>query len=617
MMTPSRLKYFSLCLILFLSCAPSASVRNPDSVLGTTAIAPDAITVAGLHYQAGKNAVENEQWDVAELELDSALSLLWRPDFASIPQWSSEERRVLRSETEALLSLVLSHNAPSVKYTVEPDSLFGEELGVQSGFDQLLKLTASGEIDRSIDAAMVDSIDFDIPILLNDHVVSAINLLRTDGSYRFTSWLNLSNLYAPLIRSVFRREGLPVDLEYAAMIGSGYQPRAFSDRRAAGLWQMSLPDSKDYGLRRTNWIDERLDPKKATWAAARHFKTLYNHLNDWNLVLAAHYGGLELVKRAMEVSGQADVWAMNLPSQVTYFVSLVHAAAIISKDPSTYGIQPQRTLPVTYETVAVDQSLELESIAQGMKVTPERLQDLNPELRKWRVPAGGYLLKVPVGDRRSYMSWAGIEEPGPDPGDIIVYTVRRGDNILKIARRFQVFADDIIAENEIRRPDRLKIGQALFIPSYGQRRTSTPSVRSSTKVARVVKPAAPFPVPDSKTHSRITYRVRRGDNLEGIGRRYGVPIRAIQSWNNLNDPRDLMAGQSISIWVPDSVVSAPEAPSAPTGKRSFDYTILRGDTLWDIARKFDVTVSSIQAANNLTRRSRIYPGDQLTIYLPK
>ncbi|MBT5874986.1 MAG: LysM peptidoglycan-binding domain-containing protein [Candidatus Latescibacteria bacterium] len=617
MMTPSKINYISLCLILFLSCAPLATIRNTKSAIETETLAPDAISVAGLHYLAGKSAVENEQWELAELELDRALSLLWRPDFASIPRWISEERRILRSETEALLSIVLSHNAPSVTYTVEPDSLFAEELGVQSGFDQLLKLSASGEVDQSVDAVMSDPANFDIPILLNDHVVSAINLLRTDGSYRFTSWLNLSNLYAPLIRSVFQRESIPGDLEYAAMIGSGYQPRAFSDRRAAGLWQLSLPTSKDYGLRRTSWVDERLDPKKATWAAARHFKALYKHLKDWNLVLAAHYAGLEPVQTAMGETGTSDVWSLNLSPQVMSYVSLVHAAAIISKDPSAYGIQPQRTLPVTYETVAVDQSLQLRSIAEGMKVTPEQLKALNPELRKWRVPAGGYMLKVPVGDRRSYMSWAGIVEPGPDPGDIIVYTVRRGDNILKIARRFQVFADDIIAENEIRRPDRLKIGQALFIPSYGQRRSSPPSTRSSTKVARSRQPVAPYPVPDSKTHNKISYRVRRGDNLEGIGRRYGVPIRAIQSWNDLRDPRDLMAGQSISIWIPNSVASNSTGSSVPTGKKSINYTILRGDTLWDIARKFDVTVSSIQAANNLTRRSRIYPGDKLTIHLPK
>ena len=93
-------------------------------------------------------------------------------------------------------------------------------------------------------------------------------------------------------------------------------------------------------------------------------------------------------------------------------------------------------------------------------------------------------------------------------------------------------------------------------------------------------------------------------------------ISAIQSWNNLSNPRDLMAGQSLLIWVPKDVASRQNGNQAASGKNVLDYTIRRGDTLWDIARQFNVTVSSIQAGNNLSRRSRIYPGDKIRIVLP-
>ena len=605
-----------VALLSLISCASSSQTSFRDASPPSEPSAPDILSVAQSHYEAGRQAVALERWDLAREELDRALALLWRADFQSIPREVTEHRRILRTEVEQVLSTILLHTSPTNVFFTEDDSTYEEEKGIPTAFEQLLRIESSDTFDEAVDGQLPDFSRFDLPIVMNPQVRSSIHLLRTDGSYRFVTWMNLVNRYDPLIRSVFQKEGLPGDLAYVAMIGSGHHPRAFSENGTAGLWQLSLKTAKDYGLQRTSWIDERLDPKKSTWIVANHFKALFSRLGDWQLVIAAHYAGLETVQNALSASRSSSIWDMSLPGETVRFVSMVMAAAIISKNPAAYGLELRRTLPVTYESVVIDQSLHLKTIAEGMNIAVDNLKLLNPELRKWRLPSGGYSLKIPVGTRSAFLTWAGIEPPGPDPSDIIVYTVRRGDNILKIARRFSVFADDIIVENDIRRPNRLKIGQVLFIPSYGQRRTSSTSSKTTTRSSRSNTPLKSYPVPDSRTHTRISYRVRRGDTLEWIGRRYSVPVGAIQSWNNLRNPRDLMAGQTLAIWVPSEMAAKPTPSRTLSGKKTIEYTVRRGDTLWDIARQFNITVSSIQAANNLTRRSRIFPGDKLHIVLP-
>jgi len=605
-----------ILLLAVLSCAPASHLTR-RSVSPKEPLLPDPISLARSHYEAGKQAFEMERWDLAEGELNRARDLLWRADLLSIPHEMMDERRILRSEVEQVLSAIMAQNSPAPAFFAENDSLLPEENGVPTAFEQLLKIPVTSTVDTLTDGPPPDFSTFNIPVVLNPQVRSAINLLRTDGSYRFGIWLNLINRYAPLTRSVFEKEGLPEDLAFVAMIGSGNQPRAISRTGAAGLWQLSLKTATSFGLRRTSWIDERLDPNKSTWAAANHFKSLFNTLGDWPLVIAAHHVGLDTIRDALNASGTNRVWDLKLPAESIRYVSLVMAAAIVSKNPGAYGFKRQQKLPLTYESVVIDQSLHLKTIASGMNLSLDELKQLNPELRVWRIPSGGYSLKIPVGTRNDYLTWAGIKPTEPDPADIIAYTVRRGDNIIKIARRFRVYADDIIEESDITRPDRLRIGQVLFIPSYGQRNSANGSAGQTTATSSRPKTSpSSYPPPDSKTHTKLSYRVRRGDTLEGIGRRYNVRIGPIQSWNNLRDPRDLKAGQSLSIWIPNDAASRQTGNPTVSGKNALVYTIRRGDTLWDIARQFNITVSSIQAGNNLSRRSRIYPGDKIRIVLP-
>lgn len=492
-----------------------------------------------------------------------------------------------------------------------------EEQAGPAGFSLLAPYLDEFDRVEAPDPPWPDFGRFDVPISYNDRVKRAIHILRGEASGIFAGWLGGTNRYRAMIQSILSRSGLPGDLVYVAMVESGFDPRARSREGGAGLWQLSPADAERYGLTRNDEIDERYDPEKSTRAAAARFKDLYLDLGSWDLVLAAHHAGSDPVRRA----GNLSLWNMRLPGRSIPFVAFVMASAIISKSPEVYGFEPLGGLPVIHESVPVQRAMVLEEVAEGMKLEVGKLRELNPELRRWKtVP--GFDLNVPLGTRRAYATWAGIEPPGPDPSEMTFYRVRRGDTLGRISRRFGVRTGDIITENNIRRPNRLRIGQVLAIPLFGS------TIRSSNQSIANRRPRD-VPPPDPATHQAVSYRIRRGDTLARISRRYGVSMANLQDWNKLNNPGDIIAGRSLTIYVPrpsgtagggstpmgtpGSGGASNRGESGAAASGAIIYTVKPGDTLWEIARAHNVTVSALRRTNGLGRRTAIHPGDRLRI----
>ena len=533
---------------------------------------------------------------------------------ASATAAATEGNQGITAETEAGDEGLASGSA--VPDAVSVSDTYLEEQSGTAGFSLLAPYLDEFDRVEAPEPPWPDFGRFDVPISYNDRVKKAIHVLRGDASGVFAGWLGRTNRYRAMIQSILSRAGLPGDLVYVAMVESGFDPRARSREGGAGLWQLSPADAERYGLTRNDEIDERYDPEKSTRAAAARFKDLYLQLGSWDLVLAAHHAGSEPVQRA----GSLSLWNMRLPGRSIPFVAFVMASAIISKSPEVYGFEPLGGLPVIHESVPVQRAMVLEEVAEGMKVQVEKLRELNPELRRWKaVP--GFDLNVPLGTKRAYAAWAGIEPPGPDPSEMTFYRVRRGDTLGRISRRFGVRTGDIITENNIRRPNRLRIGQVLAIPLFGS------SIRSSNQSIANRRPRD-VPPPDPATHQAISYRIRRGDTLARISRRYGVSMANLQDWNKLNNPGDIIAGRSLTIYVPRPSSNASDG-STPTGtpgtggsnrgeggavaSGAIIYTVKPGDTLWDIARAHNVTVSALRRTNGLGRRTAIHPGDRLRI----
>ncbi len=187
-----------------------------------------------------------------------------------------------------------------------------------------------------------------MPIPQNDRVLAYVELFQGRLRDYIHESLTRGTKYLPMIQEVFRAEGLPLDLAYIPVIESGFKTNALSKASARGPWQFMKATATEQGLKTDWYVDERSDPEKATVAAARYLKTLYNMFDgDWHLVLAAYNGGLGRVQRAMKRSGQDDFWSLSnstryLPRETREYVPLILAAIIVVEEPLAVRVRHHR-----------------------------------------------------------------------------------------------------------------------------------------------------------------------------------------------------------------------------------------------------------------------------------
>lgn len=443
----------------------------------------------------------------------------------------------------------------------------------------------------------------DVPVDYNAEVVKTIRYFQTTARKAFKAWLSRSPLYVPMIRKALREAGLPEDLVYKAMIESGFNPRAYSRARAAGIWQFVRGTARLYGLKNTGGIDERRDPEKSTRAAIRHIQHLYGLFGDWRLVIAAYNCGQGRLQRIIERSGTNDFWKLKgLPRETRRHVPRFMAALIISRDPGWFGFNDVvYQAPAEFDVVPVSDWISLRMAAECAGTTYERMRNLNPELR-WGYTApssrGPYNLKIPAGTADRFKArFARI--PASRKVQLAEHRVRRGETPGGIARDWGVSTRTVLEANNISNPRRLRVGTLLKIPIFPRGKSS----RAARNLARVDA------APDPDTHRKIAHRVRKGDTLWGIGRRYGVTPRQIRAWNNVG--KHITPGDRLVIW-------RSEAPQVALANRSDlhrgDFYIVRsGDTLWDIARSFRIRVNDLKKWNRIRKPASLRVGARLLI----
>ena len=422
----------------------------------------------------------------------------------------------------------------------------------------------------------------DMPIDDNDRVVAKIRFFQTRGRKTFATWLQRAGRYRTLIGDILRREEMPSDLFYVAVIESGLNPRAYSRSRAVGLWQFMARTGRMMDLEITHWIDERRDPIKATEKAALYLKDLFAEFGDWRLALAAYNGGPGRVRRAIVRAGTNDYWQLDLPRETKNYVPLFMAAAVIAKDPQLFGFEPQAEEPAfAYEEVVLPKDwlyVDLKAAAQLLGIERQVLHDLNPELRQDITPprsSSPYTLRVPPGKGPILLDqYASL--PIPQKAAVHQYRVQRGDTISGIAQTFGVSTRVIAAANSLRNPNLIRPRQLLYIP-----------------VAPRAKPVS---------GRRGTYTVRPNDVLGRIASQHGVSLRDLMKWNGLKTTL-IKPGQELV------VRQQPVSREVTSGGT---YTVQQGDTLWELARRFAVSVADLQAWNGL-EKALIKPGQQLTV----
>ena len=207
-----------------------------------------------------------------------------------------------------------------------------------------------------------------LPLSVNDTVLGYINYFSNRGHKTIIAATQRSGRYRPMIQRVLDEEGVPQELIHLAQAESGFIPRAVSRKAAGGMWQFLVWRGREYGLDQTKYTDDRMDPEKATRAAAHHLHDLYNEFGDWYLAIAAYNCGPGVVEKAVERTGYADFWELRargvLPAETTNYVPIILAMTIMEKNPAAYGLEDvQFDPPVEYDTIDVTAPTSLALVA--------------------------------------------------------------------------------------------------------------------------------------------------------------------------------------------------------------------------------------------------------------
>lgn len=458
-----------------------------------------------------------------------------------------------------------------------------------------------GEVDQA-----ARGVQPDWPIQLNDKTVAWLEAL---SSGRLRDWfarsLQRSGGYVDRFRQIFAEEGVPQDLVYLAHIESAFQSHALSRAQARGMFQFIPGTGRRYGLAIDTWLDERADPEKAARAAASYLRDLYAEFGDWNLALASYNAGEGRVRGAIAQTGSRDFWILaqrsTLRPETRNYVPAIQAATVIAKDPARFGFGwVDLQDPVLYEAVPVPFSADLKTLAGVAQTDPATLRTLNPDLRRGITPPGRtYLLKVPVGSSAGFAERLAQIPPEQRVAQL-EHHVRRGETVTSVAKRYRVSSSALRGANGLGKKSRLTAGQVLVIP------------RGSVDVASLADDEPPAARGPSKVH-----RVRSGETLGTIARRYGVSVASLQRWNGMGRSTKLLAGQKLKVSAPGTAVASSGrsggTPSASAGGSATTHRVVPGETASAIARRYGVPLQQLLAANGLTARSTIRVGQRLTV----
>jgi membrane-bound lytic murein transglycosylase D len=450
--------------------------------------------------------------------------------------------------------------------------------------------------------------DFDIPIVINGKVEQYIQYFQTTIRDKFVTWLARSEKYIPFMRNLLKEQGLPEDLVYMALIESGFNPYAYSRSKASGPWQFIYFTGKRYGLRSDYWIDERRDPEKSTIAAAKYLKDLYDMFECWYLAAAGYNAGEGKIAKAMKRYQTEDFWELTkyryLKQETKDYVPQMIAAALIAKEPEKYGfVGIEYEEPLRYEKVKVPEITDLRLIAQACETTVDEIKDLNPELSRWVTPPNfpDYEIKIPFGKKELFLKNFETLSPG-ERFQFKIHIVKKGDTFPKITRLYRVDLEPILEINRMNTKNRLSAGMELLIPlTRGQ----------DPKPDSIAKKKSDGMDPHSKP-IEMTYTIKKGDSLWSIANDTGVNIGALSRWNNLHPEQKLMPGDKLKIRM-DKTTDPLDEPHGKRAEKEIVYVVKEGDTLWSIAKKFNLTVSEIKTWNHLNGADRIHPEDRLKL----
>jgi membrane-bound lytic murein transglycosylase D len=621
--------------------APSVQVAQAPA----RAAESDASRIQRLRVlvEAAEQALEAEDEEAATARSDEAdvLTADWSPDLLKQAEVQGLLER-LKEIQDQLAEEESPGTEPGLKVPEEVVSISGEEL--------------RSELERVRSAEQGASYDY--PIDLNDKVLTWVSQFSSTKRGFMENALGRASMYLPMIRQVFAEEGVPSDLAYLAVIESGFRNEAKSRAKAVGMWQFIRSTGRIYGLSGNAWVEERRDPVKATRAAARYLKRLYELTGDWYLAASSYNAGPLTLDRAIQNLGTRNFWDLArsrwLRTETKNYVPELCAAILIGRNPERYGLHIIPLVPYAYETVTVASMTSLTVLARCANMEAATLKLLNPELLRGSTPPGSYQLRVPPGRAMDCLRQL-ARMPAGKRLDFKTYVVRKGDTLLKVARRFKLSPEDLLAANDLT-AKQFRPGKRVLVPpppaitlveqdlvsgKEGGRALQDrplPALPATPRdLDRPVEPPAakaePVPAliepvkapgtstqapPPAASHPKVAtspdeaaaplvpgiVHAEPGDTLARLARRHQVPLSELLRLNPAL-VKALHPGDEVRLPSGDHAEAKAEA-------RPRFHRVRKGETLASIARKYHVEPGDLRGWNHL-KGSRLQVGQQLRL----
>jgi membrane-bound lytic murein transglycosylase D len=477
-----------------------------------------------------------------------------------------------------------------------------------------------------------------LPVRWDERVIKYLKFYRDTSNGRAVArvWAKKSGRYVGALKSELSRSGLPTDLVWLSLIESGHNPTIASPVGAVGLWQFMPDAGRTYGLVIDRWVDERLDPERATEAAARYLGDLYRRFGNWELSMAAYnmgYGGLT---RAIRKFSSNDFWELGryeagIPWETTLYVPKIVATAIMMNNKAAFGIADVAPEPPqSFDLVLVAPGTPLDAVARATGVSVDVIEGMNPQFLAGRTPPAApgkrgtsFRVRVPTGKGSAASKLLAVQ--GPELDGLIPYTVRQGDTVESIAATSATSEAKVRSLNRVGSQETLAAGTILLVPEPER------AVQQTSKPEEVVVVSRNVPAPAGS--ERVFYRVVSGDTLSEIASAFAVNRTELVAWNSIDESARLVPGMTLQLFVKSGVRVTPHclrerdtrvlvAGTPPffdyyegqNGKKRIVVSVREGDTLAAIGRRYGMTIGWMERINRRSRSDRLEPGETVVVY---
>lgn len=447
-----------------------------------------------------------------------------------------------------------------------------------------------------------------MPVLQSKLVDRWVDFYTKDPAY-LRRMSERAGQYLYHIVEEIENRGMPTELALLPFVESAFQAEALSRAKAAGLWQFMPATGKAYDLAQNLWRDDRRDILESTRAALDYFEYLHGMFGDWHLALAAYNWGEGSVQRAIQRAKRrkqpTDYLHLRMPRETANYVPKLEAVKRIISNPSKYGI----TLPDVgnepfFVTITKPRDIDIETAAELAGMPLEEFRRLNPSYKLPVIVASHNNVMLLPADKVDFFvdNLASWMDSGQPLSQWTTYRLQQGETLAQVAGRSGMTEDELRKVNGIPKGRRVLANSTLLVRSTG----TEDQQDIAAELANAKLQLSP-----TTTWRRVTYRVRSGDTLSGIARRWRITMKSIVTANRLRSDR-LRVGQRLVLTVPNVPRQAIASTQRSEPSQHVIHRVRSGETLSTIASRYDVSIAQLKMTNRI-RTNLIRPGQRLRI----